>query len=177
MKSPSMKKNIFNQSLNFFWTILSFIPVILFWAKEGLNWYFYVSLAVSFVFGFLPEKIINSFRPSSSRKFYERMGVKAVRKFVQNGDVANAVGKTSLINNISQARQYLKTIAMYERFHWICLCFFLLTAILCFVRGEAGFGFLVLGANLLYNLTSISLQQYNKIRIKKIVSLEESKIP
>lgn len=91
---------------------------------------------------------------------------------VQNGDIVNSHSKTlgaTAIKDKSQARKYLKTIAMYERYHWICLIFFLVTSIYGFFNGHLLFGFSISIANLLYNLIPIFLQQYNKIRIKKIV--------
>ena len=99
------------------------------------------------------------------------LGVKSIRKFVQNGDIVNAMTdkqKHASIKGRSQAKQYLKTIAMYERFHWICFTFFLLTAISCFLKGYVKLGVAVTAANLLYNLGSILLQQYNGIRIRRI---------
>jgi glycosyl-4,4'-diaponeurosporenoate acyltransferase len=119
----------------------------------------------------MPEKILNLFTLSSNRRFYERIGVRQVRRFVQNGDVAKGMAgkeKEKVVNNVSQARYYLKTISMYERFHWICFIFFLFTAILCFYKMRIELGFMIFIANLLFNVSSILLQQYNKIRIRNL---------
>ena len=108
---------------------------------------------------------------SSNRRFYEKIGVKQIRKFVQNGDLVKSITpkpKQQVVNNLSQAQRYMKTIAMYERFHWVCFAFFLLTAILCFYEGRVEPGLMIMAANLLYNAGSILLQQYNKIRIRKL---------
>jgi hypothetical protein len=121
----------------------------------------------------LPEKILNLLTLSSNRRFYERIGVKQVRRFVQNGDLVKSVStkqKLQIVNNLSQALEYRKTIAMYERFHWICFTFFLLTAILCFAEGRIETALIITIANLLYNVSSILLQQYNKIRIRKFAN-------
>ena len=171
VKASTSKREILNQLINLFWTALFFSPVLWFWIKEGINLYFGFSLAISLLIGILPEKILNLFVLSSGRKFYERLGVKRIRKFVQNGDMVNAMTdkqKHSSIKGKVQAQQYLKTIAMYERFHWICFTFFLLTAISCFLKGYVNLGIAITAANLLYNLGSILLQQYNRIRIKRI---------
>lgn len=165
------KKEILNQLVNLFWTILCFTPVLWFWIKEGINLYFYIALAISILIGILPEKILKLFLLSSNRRFYEKLGVKAIRKFVQNGDIVNAMTdkqKQASIKGRLQAQQYLKTIAMYERFHWICFTFFLLTAINCFLKGYVKLGVAVTAANLIYNLGSILLQQYNGIRIRRL---------
>jgi hypothetical protein len=120
---------------------------------------------------------LNRLMLSSSRKFYERVGVKFIRKFVQNGDAVKSMVNNRnrfIINGVFQAQQYLKTIAMYERFHWVCFTFFLLTAIRCFFNGYFKLGLAISATNVLYNLSTILLQQYNKIRIKKITVQSES---
>lgn len=167
------KRDILNQIINFFWTALCFTPVFWFWFQEGIdNIYFYVFLGVALFFGALPRKVLSKFTLSADKKIYEKYGIKFIRKFVQNGDIVNshskARGATSIKDKV-QAREYLKTIAMYERYHWICLLFFLLTTIYGFFNEHSLLGFSILIANFLYNLIPIFLQQYNKIRIKKIV--------
>src|SRR4249919_2803283 len=91
VKPSTSKKEILNQLINLFWTALFFTPVLMFWIKEGINGYFYFSLAIAILIGILPEKILNLFLLSSNRKYYEKLGVKSIRKFVQNGDMVNAI--------------------------------------------------------------------------------------
>lgn len=89
------RKEIWNQLINLFWTILCFTPLIWFWVLEGINSpYFYWILGVAIFLGILPKKILNLLTFSSGRKFYERFGVKYIRKFVQNGDMVNALTST-----------------------------------------------------------------------------------
>ena len=173
MKPSQTKREILNQFINFFWTILCFVPVIYFWAITSIHLYFYLFLAVAAVVGMMPKKALNLLLLSSNRKFYEKIGVKSIRKFVQNGDiVAGMTGnqKNKVIKGPSQVKGYLNTIAMYERYHWTCFSFFLLTSIYCFFSGYLVLGLLIIVANLLYNITSILLQQYNKIRIGKMMT-------
>lgn len=172
VKSFKYKQELFNQLINFFWTILGFTPALWFWINEGINLYFYLFAVAALITGILPEKILNLLMLSSRRNFYERLGVKHIRKFVQNGDAVQAVTNKQgrlIIKGVRQAKQYLKTIAMYERFHWACFTFFLLTAILSFSYGYWILGLAITTANVFYNLCSILLQQYNKARIKKII--------
>jgi len=171
--SPSRtKQEIANQFINFFWTILCFAPVLYFWMISGINLYFYLFLLIAFIVGVLPKKILDLFLLSTNKKFYEKLGVKKIRKLVQNGDFVRTLGggqTNQVIKGPSQARQYLKTIAMYERYHWICLVFFLLTTIYSFLKSYFALGFSIIAANLLYNVSSILLQQYNRIRITKVM--------
>ncbi|HTS44539.1 MAG TPA: hypothetical protein VMH01_09095 [Puia sp.] len=172
MKSNRTKREVVNQLINFFWTILCFAPVLYCWMISGMNLYFYLSLVIAFVVGIMPKKIVDLFLLGSDRKFYEKLGVKKIRKLVQNGDLVRTLGggqTNQVIKGPSQARHYLKTIAMYERYHWICLAFFLQTTIYSFLKGYFTLGFLIIAANLLYNVSSILLQQYNRIRITKML--------
>lgn len=173
VKSSRHKKEILNQLINLFWTALCFAPLMWFWMKIGINFYFYSFIGASLIVSLLPAQTFDRLAFSSKRKFYERFGVRTIRKFVQNGDIVKsgiAENRQVIINGLSQARQYLKNIAMYERFHWGCAVFFLLTAIAAFFRGYFMTGMLIIAANLLYNFSSILLQQYNKLRIKKMTS-------
>ncbi|WP_460685639.1 glycosyl-4,4'-diaponeurosporenoate acyltransferase CrtO family protein [Niabella aquatica] len=166
------KRDIFNQAINFFWSILCLVPIFWFWFKEGINnIYFRLFLGIALIIGLLPRSILNLLTFSSQRNFYERLGVKFIRKFVQNGDAVNSLNHTKGIANAKgkkHFRTYTKTIAMYERYHWICLTFFLLTTLYCFAYGYVKFGILISIANTLYNFCPILLQQYNKLRIKKL---------
>ena len=171
MTRQSPKREILNQLINSFWTLLSFTPVVWFWIKDSINLYFYLSLTISLIIAILPEKIFTLLTLSSRRNVYEKLGVKQIRKLVQNGTVVSAVTnsqKRFVVTRVSQAKQYLKTIAMYERFHWACFSFFLLTAIRCFWVGGFKLGSAITAANILYNVCSILLQQYNKLRIYKM---------
>ncbi len=127
--------------------------------------------------GIVPQRILDLLMLGSTRKFYEKWGVKYILKFVQNGSLVKMLSNKRsyvVINGKSQARQYLKTILMYERYHWICLLFFMLTAIDSFLYSYFELAGVITAANVIYNLCPILLQQYNKLRISKIVKLNRS---
>jgi len=171
MEPRPPNREILNQLINFFWTAVGFTPVVWFWIKDGLNLYFYLFVALSLIVSILPEKIFRLFTRSSRRSLYEKLGVKQIRRFVQNGTLINAVTnkeKRSVVTGVSQARRYIKTIAMYERFHWACFTFFLLTTIRCLMVADYKLALAITAANALYNVCSILLHQYNKVRIHKL---------
>ena len=117
---------------------------------------------------FLPPKIIENFDFFQHRRQYEKWGAKFIQRFAQNGHWASHFNKNNkVIKNVRQATQYLTTIAMYERFHWTCFFFFLLSSIHAFTQGIIFLGFLMFLANIPYNVASLLLQQYNKLRIMK----------
>ncbi len=74
---------------------------------------------------------------------------------------------------MAAAEKYLKTIDMYERFHLICGCFFLLTSIHAFACGAWLAGGLILAANGIFNVAAIILQQYNRLRIHRLLRRRE----
>jgi hypothetical protein len=146
-----------NQAVNFFWTILCFIPVIAYWfAANSLLWCF-IFIGISVVSQFLP---VSQMQLSRNPRFYENFGVKFVRKFVQN---------YRIIKSKANAVQYMKTIMMYERYHFICFVFLSLTAIYALITSHYTLSVLILIANIIYNIYPILLQQYNRARVSKLM--------
>lgn len=58
---------------------------------------------------------------------------------------------------------------MYERFHWFGFVFFLESAIYALFSGLSLFAIWITATNAIYNITSILLQQYNRIRIDRLM--------
>lgn len=172
---------LLNQLINIFWTAFAFTPVLWFWIKIGVDYWLYIFLILGFVFSILPQKVLIKLHIGSSRRIYERCGVKTIRKYVQDGDWVNSLNKkppSSRFDDVINVKKYLTTIAMYERFHWFCFIFFLGSAIYAFFLGLTLFGIWLTAVNVIYNITSILLQQYNRIRIdglikKHITSLKQ----
>jgi len=160
-----------NQAVNFFWTILCFIPVIGFWVVAGNMAYCYVFIGLSVVCMIIPARILQL---SNTPKFYERLGIKTIRKFVQNGDFANRYirkGKPAyqIVADRASAMKYMNTILMYERYHFMCFVFFLLTAVYAMMINQYAMAVLIFLANVIYNICPILLQQYNKARVKRLL--------
>jgi hypothetical protein len=158
-----------NQAINFFWTIICFIPVIAFWMDADTFW-LYIFIGVSVVSLLLPAKLLQL---SNDPKFYEGLGVKFIRKLVQGGDYANKLIRRKdpqykLIKNKASVAQYMRTIIMYERYHFLCFIFFLLTAAYALIHLHYGFFMLIILANIIYNVCPILLQQYNRARVLKL---------
>ncbi|HEX3074275.1 MAG TPA: hypothetical protein VHP30_11745, partial [Ignavibacteriales bacterium] len=107
---------------------------------------------------------------SGAPKFYERFGVKTVRRFVQDGDIAAGRLRTGgrVIMNKARAQKYLNTIEMYERYQFLCLIFFLLTSLHVAANGRIAAALIIAACNVIYNVYPILLQQYNKARILKL---------
>jgi hypothetical protein len=152
-----------NQVINFFWTILCFAPVVTYWLRIGdltACWYF---IGLSFVGLLIPAKWLQL---SRNPKTYERLGAKLIRKFVQNGDYAKRGAR--VISNKSNALLYGKTILTYEKFHFLCLLFFLFTGIYAILFEQYLLAVLIFLANVIYNIYPMLLQQYNRARIFRL---------
>jgi hypothetical protein len=127
------------------------------------------------VCGFLPEVIFKHLQISYRSVFYERLGARFVQKFVQDGTYINRVmrknnGVHKVINNRTNASKYLRTIAMYERFHFLCFVFFFLTFINSLFTDQYGPAAFIMVTNIIYNIYPILLQQYNKLRILRLLA-------
>ena len=101
-------------------------------------------------------------------------GVKTFRKLVQEGNHRwSTKTKIKNVTNKMEAIRFLGKTDMYERFHWGCLIFFLFSSLHCFVHGKLIYGILITAANAVYNIPTILLQQYNRLRIEAMLEREE----
>lgn len=159
-----------NQAINFFWTILCFIPVIICWYTANSLAPCYWFLALSLLCLFIPSRLLQL---SNNPVFYTRAGIKFFRRFVQNGDYANRLIRKNkpeytLIKSKRGALAYTKTLAMYQAYHLCCLVFFMLTMVYALINKYYLLGFMILLSNVVYNVYPVLLQQYNRARIKRI---------
>lgn len=166
-----MKTRALDQFINFFWTIVCFAPVCWYWYAVGWGAWSWIILGISFLPSFFPDPLLRRMQLAKTRRGFERLGVKAFRKLTQDGDWAKAATHSagSTIGNLEAAEKYLSTIRMYEKFHWICGVFFLLTALHAFANGYWMAGLLVTLSNGIFNFAAIVLQQYNRLRIEKVL--------
>jgi hypothetical protein len=160
-----------NQVVNLFWTILCFIPVITYWLSAGRLLWCFIFIGLSVLSLLIPLKHLQL---SHNPKFYESLGVRFARKFVQQGEYVNRfIRKTNpnyrIVKHKANAAQYLKTTVMYERFHLMCFIYFVLTAIHALITGQYLLLALILIANIIYNVYPILLQQYNRTRIARFI--------
>ena len=168
-----MKSQAINQLINFFWTIISFVPVIYFWIGRDTTWLYAFAL-FSLLFAFMPARFYSRLQLSNNRKRYQNFGVRFIQRFVQNGTYINkSIRKTDsgykLIKDRVQAQKYLSTIYMYERYHLMCLIFFGLTFIYALTEHQYVTGLLIFFMNIIYNVCPILLQQYNKLRVMRVL--------
>jgi hypothetical protein len=146
-----------NQAINFFWTILCMAPVVGFWvAIDNVLWCS-IFVVISLLSLVIPAPLLQL---SNDPKFYKSTGVKLIRKFVQNGELINRYirknnSQYNLIKGRQNAAKYMQTVVMYERYHFLCLVFFMLTAGFAVVQRYYGFAMLMSVANIIYNFARL----------------------
>lgn len=153
--------------------MLAFAPVLAFWLALGVNLTFFVSIAVSLCVLFLPDRIYNQLQLSENALYYEKMGIRFFRKFTQDGDLITKVlakgqGYSSKRTTKKDFLKYERNIEAYERYHLTCLAFFLLTTTYAILLANFAIALMITFSNVLYNFFPLLLQQYNKLRIKKL---------
>ena len=169
------KMQMLNQLINFFWTSLCFLPLLWYWAIESPDMWFYGSIIISIVCSLLPEAFYKFLQFDNSTLTYENYGVKIIRKFVQHGDLINRSFRLKspgykVIKDVRQLRNFLKTIEMYERYHFMCFLFFFFTTVHSLSAHRFLFALLITVCNAVYNICPIFLQQYNRLRIQRLLS-------
>ncbi|MGE7776456.1 hypothetical protein ACQKLP_17140 [Chitinophaga sp. NPDC101104] len=166
-----MKTHILNQLINFFWMALCCAPLLWYWLLAGWDVWAWIFITVSCVMGLLPRSLLRWTQLATTRRGFEKLGVKAIRKLTQNGDWANAATGSAgnTVGNLAGAERYRATINMYERFHLICGFFFLFSGLHAFTFGHWILGTLNLATNLVFNVAAIILQQYNRLRIDNLL--------
>ncbi|NJO01932.1 MAG: hypothetical protein HC880_09780 [Bacteroidia bacterium] len=168
-----MKKQHLNQFINLFWTALCCIPLVVYWFQADAHLWLYVFLGLSLLVACLPIKFYRRIQLSNKSRFYESLGVKLARKFTQNGDLVNRLVRKNnpthrIIKNRHQSLRYRKTMMMYEKYHYLGLIFFFLTALHALLNLKIGAAIWITLLNIVYNIYPILLQQYNKIRLERL---------
>ena len=71
------------QVINAFWTLLCFSPVAAIWLRYGSQNQLWVIIGLSLAALAIPSRWLQL---SKDPAFYQQLGVRFIRKFVQNGD-------------------------------------------------------------------------------------------
>jgi len=161
---------IYNQIINLFWTAICSAPVLRLWYLYYHPTILIVSLAVSLLPVLIPFKYFSILQISRSRRFYESLSIKSLQSLTQDGRLVSALAKKKN-HDYRQVKQravhgkYKSQIAMYEKFHMSCLLFFFISFVYAIHQQAFLVSFLILMSNIVYNITPILIQQYNKVRL------------
>jgi len=161
---------IYNQIVNLFWTAICFIPILRLWYLYYHPTILFVSLAVSFLPALIPAEYFSMLQISRNRRFYESLSIKSLQSFTQDGRLVSALAKKKnhdyrLIKKRVIHKNYKSQIAIYERYHMLCLAFFLVSLVYAIYQEAFLISILILISNIIYNIIPILIQQYNKLRL------------
>lgn len=162
-----------NMILSLFWTILNGVPVLYFsYFHIPLRLALWVLISASITY-FLPNRWLDRMRISAHERIYRILGIKTVRKLTQDGDwvnryvklrypVAASAPKRQKFRHLRQKFYFL------EKFHLHLMVYFFFTMIYALYLEKYLWAVLVLICNLLYNVYPVLLQQYNRIRLRRL---------
>ena len=161
---------IYNQIINLFWTTVCFAPIVRLWYLYFHPTILIVSLAVSFLPVLIPTKYFGILQISRNRKFYESLSIKALQSLTQDGKLVSTLADKQnqhyrIIKKRVVRKTYKSQIALYERYHIICLVFFSISFVYAIHQRVLLISFLILFSNIVYNIIPILIQQYNKLRL------------
>jgi hypothetical protein len=165
---------LYNQLINFFWSVLAFVPVVYFCYLYLPLRLLYIFLGISCLVIFLPTALLNKIQLSQSTNIYKKIGIRFIKKYTQDGDWVNRFIKNQhpeykYVENKQAIRKLIGKSYMQEKFHYMVLVFFICIMIYAFACGLIGWAVFISIANIIYNLYPIFLQQYNRIRINYLM--------
>lgn len=165
---------LYNQLINFFWSILAFVPVVYFCYQYLPLKLLYIFSGISCIVIFLPNSLLNKIQLSQSTKAYTKIGIRFIKKYTQDGDRVNQLIKNQhpqykYVENKRAIQKLIGKSYMQEKFHYIVFVFFICLMIYAIAEKLIGWAIFISIANIIYNLYPIILQQYNRIRINSIL--------
>ncbi len=177
-KAPSQRaarlSALYNTVPNFVWTLLNIAPVAYyFYLQVPLYWLFAI-VPLCILPYFLKPSVIDALDLSKSRDLYLRLGVGVIQEYVQHGGAINRIIRRTypayrmVYDKVTMQRQMSATY-MFERFHLGMLLAFLAVTVHAFVHRFYIWGLVMLGCNILYNVYPVLLQQYVRLRLRRLL--------
>lgn len=170
---------LYNQLINFFWSILAFVPIVYFCHQYLPLKLLYIFSGISCIVIFLPTSLLNKIQLSQSSNAYKKIGIRFIKQYTQDGDLVNRFIKHKhpqykYVENKQAIKKLIGKSYMQEKFHYIVLVFFICITVYAFKVGLIGWAIFISLANIVYNLYPIFLQQYNRIRINYLLKRQSN---
>ncbi|WP_460473700.1 glycosyl-4,4'-diaponeurosporenoate acyltransferase CrtO family protein [Emticicia fontis] len=165
---------LYNQLINFFWSIMAFAPVVYFCYQYLPLKLLYLFTGISCIVIFLPNAMLDKIQLSQSCNAYQKIGIRFIKKYTQDGDWVNRFIKTrhtqyKYVENRQAIKKLISKSYMQEKFHYLVFVFFLCLMVYAILLGLFGWAIFIGIANIIYNIYPIFLQQYNRIRINHLL--------
>ncbi|RFM29048.1 glycosyl-4,4'-diaponeurosporenoate acyltransferase CrtO family protein [Deminuibacter soli] len=165
---------LYNAVPNFFWTILNLTPAVYyFYLYLPLNWLWLIAPLCILPYCFKPA-LLDKMVISQSRHWYHRLGVHRVQQYVQHGVIINRIIRRRypayrIVYNKTTITRKINESYMFERFHLGMLLAFAVLTAHALVTRHWQWALLLLLCNILYNAYPILLQQYVRLRLKRLL--------
>jgi hypothetical protein len=163
---------LYNAVPNVLWSVLSLLPLCIFCYQHVDRPWLYGLVVVS-LFGYaVPVSRFRHLQLSTKAALYQRLGVPALNRFTQHGDIINGVIRRKYpqyrhVRTRASLASFARATYYQEQFHLVMFVFFLLISVYAVVRGYLGWALLLTLLNILYNLYPMWLQQYLRLRLSK----------
>ncbi|HEY4061712.1 MAG TPA: hypothetical protein VGM30_07415 [Puia sp.] len=173
-KPANRLATLYNQLSNVFWSVLGFAPIGYFcYTRMEAGW-LYLFLALSLPVVVLPHSFYDIIQIGRTTAVYERIGIRIVRKFTQDGDWVNRLirrrfPKYKVFDSYPSIRKHLRRAYMIEKIHLAFFLFFLYVTIYALVNGYLFWAGVLTLTNLGFNVYPNLLQQYNRLRLRQLM--------
>ncbi|QNP53225.1 glycosyl-4,4'-diaponeurosporenoate acyltransferase CrtO family protein [Hymenobacter qilianensis] len=160
----------YNAVPNMFWSVLSLTPISVFCYQHMERPWLYGMLLVSLLAFGIPASWFSYLRLSRGPATYRRLGVHAVNRFTQHGDLIHRLIRQQYpqykrVRTHSDKAALVRATYHQERFHLVLFLFFLLTSLYAAALGYGRWALLIGLTNVVYNLYPMWLQQYVRLRL------------
>lgn len=176
-ESDKIKKltAFYNMAVNMFWSVLNLVPISVFCYEIMSLRLFYILLFTTLLTLLLPKKFFNNIQIGKTALVYEKLGVKFINKFTQNGSIVNRLVRRKfpqhkiVSNTTRSAHKLLQQTYMFEKFHFAMFVFFTIAAVYAFTLKHVWWGIIISVSNVIYNVYPNLLQQYVRIRLAPLL--------
>jgi hypothetical protein len=150
-------------------------PALLFFTTGPGEWpYLLAFLIISYWFSRLPMSFYDRIQWSKETGFYKKIGVHHFKKLATNGDFINRsirkkFPKHRNVTNYTSIEAKWKETYVSEKSHSILFVFCLFTGVYAFLIGAYGTAVFLGIGNLFLNYYPNLLQQYNRVRYRKVL--------
>ncbi|HEY0273724.1 MAG TPA: hypothetical protein VGC22_11105 [Chitinophaga sp.] len=180
LKAPSTSPRVqrlaalYNTVPNLFWSALNLAPAV---------YYYYHYVPLSWLWAIVPlclapyalkPAVMDRLAPIRDREWYHRLGVDVVQEYVQHGGMVNRIIRRRypayrIVYDKTTVSRQLAATYMFERFHLGMLLAFGVLLCHAAAMGRWQWALLLLLCNFVYNVYPILLQQYVRLRLKRLL--------
>jgi Glycosyl-4,4'-diaponeurosporenoate acyltransferase len=173
-KSASRLATFYNQLSNVFWSVLGFTPIGYFCYTRMEQGWIYIFLGLSLPAILLPHVFYDKLQIGRTTGVYEKIGIRIVRKFTQDGDWVNRMirrrfPRYKVFDSFPSVRKHLRKAYIIEKVHFAFFLFFLYVTVYALSQKYFLWAVFITFTNLIFNIYPNLLQQYNRLRLRQLM--------